>query len=289
MSTALRAMLWMVACGLLFTALNAVLRMLAQQLDPMVAQFLRNLFGAAVMLPFILREGFAAYRPKQMSGQVWRGAVHCAGLVLWFLAVPHVPLAEITALGFTTPLFLMLGAAVFLGERMVAARWIAALAGFAGVLIVVAPAVIASGGASGTPWALVLLLASPVFAASSLITKALTRYDRPQVIVLWQSLMVALFSLPLALWHWETPTAEQWAWFAFSGLLGSAGHYCLTRAFVLADLSVTQPIKFLELIWAVLMGLVIWGEQPGVTTLVGGAVIFAATSWIARREARGRG
>lgn len=287
LSPALRAMLWMVACGLLFTLLNAVLRMLAQQLDPMVAQFLRNAFGAAVMLPFILRAGFAAYRPKEPGGQVWRGLVHCIGLVLWFLAVPHVPLAEITALGFTSPLFLMLGGAVFLGERMVAARWLAALAGFAGVLIVVSPVLLA-GGAGGTPWALVLLLASPVFAASSLITKALTRRDSPQVIVLWQSLTIALFSLPLALWHWEWPTAGQWAWFAVSGLLGSAGHYCLTRAFALADLSVTQPIKFLELIWAVLVGLLIWGERPGLTTLLGGAVIFAATSWIARREARRR-
>ncbi len=107
--------------------------------------------------------------------------------------------------------------------------------------------------------------------------------------MLRQSRMVAIFCLPLAVWHWQWPTPEQWAWFAFSGVLGSAGHYCLTRAFVLADLSVTQLIKFLELIWAVLMGLVIWGETPGVTTLVGGAVIFAATSRIARREVRGRG
>lgn len=289
LSPALHAMLWMVACGLLFTLLNAVLRMLAQQLDPMVAQFLRNAFGAVVMLPFILRAGLAAYRPKEMVGQVWRGLVHTIGLVLWFLAVPHVPLAEITALGFTTPLFLMLGAAIFLGERMVAARWAAALAGFAGVLIVVAPALLAGGAGGGTPWALVLLLASPVFAASSLITKALTRRDAPQVIVLWQSVMVAAFSLPLALWHWQWPSAEQWAWFAVSGLLGTAGHYCLTRAFALADLSVTQPIKFLELVWAVLVGLLIWGEVPGATTLLGGAVIFAATWWIARREARGGG
>jgi drug/metabolite transporter (DMT)-like permease len=283
---ALRAMLWMVACGLLFTLLNAVLRTLAQQLDPMVAQFLRNAFGAAVMLPFILRAGLAAYRPKGMTGQVWRGLVHTAGLMLWFLAVPHVPLAEITALGFTTPLFLMLGAAVFLQERMVAARWVAALVGFAGVLIVVSPALLAGGGAGGTPWALVLLAASPVFAASSLITKALTRRDAPQVIVLWQSLMVALFSLPFALWHWGWPTAEQWAWFALSGVIGSAGHFCLTRAFALADISVTQPIKFLELAWAVLLGLLIWGERPGPTTLLGGAVIFASTTWIARWEAR---
>jgi drug/metabolite transporter (DMT)-like permease len=179
----------------------------------------------------------------------------------------------------------MLGAAIFLKERMVAARWVAALVGFAGVLIVVSPAVLRDG-AGGTPWALVLLAAAPLFAASSLITKALTRRDTPNVIVLWQAVMVALFTLPFALWHWEWPTATQWGWFVVSGVLGSAGHICLTRAFALADVSVTQPIKFLELIWAVLLGIAIWGERPGLATLIGGAVIFASTTWIARREAR---
>ncbi len=276
-------MLWMLAAGLLFVLLNAVLRLLAQQLEPLVVQFLRNASGVVVMLPFIARAGLAAYRPSGLGGQVWRGAVHTAGLTLWFMAVPHVPLAEITALGFTTPLFIMLGAAVFLRERMVAARWVAALAGFAGVLIVVAPAL---GGASG-PWPLVLLAAAPLFAASFLITKALTRRDQPHVIVAWQSLTVALFTLPMALLRWEWPTAEQWGWVLLSGVLGTAGHLCLTRAFALADLSVTQPVKFLELVWSVLLGLAIWGEVPGPAALAGGAVIFAATSWIARREARG--
>jgi drug/metabolite transporter (DMT)-like permease len=282
----LRAMGWMVASGLLFVALNAVLRHLAQQLDPFLTQFLRYAFGVAVMVPFIARAGLAAYRPNVLSGQVWRGAVHTAGLMLWFLAVPHVPLAEISALGFTTPLFIMLGAAVFLKERMVAARWAAALAGFGGVLVVLSPSL--SG--SGSPWALVLLAAAPVFAASFLITKALTRRDLPHVIVVWQSLMVALFTAPFALWHWEWPTAAQWGWFAASGVLGTAGHICLTRAFALADVSATQPVKFLELVWSVLLGFAIWGERPGLATLLGGAVIFASTSWIARREARrGRG
>ncbi len=282
-SPALRAMLWIKASGVLFVLLNAVLRHLAQRLDPFVTQFLRYGFGVLVMLPFVLRAGLAAYRPNVLSGQIWRGAMHTAGLLIWFLAVPHVPLAEITALGFTTPLVIMLGAVVFLGERMVPARRAAALAGFGGVLVVVAPSL--SGGGGG-PWALVLLAAAPVFAASFLITKALTRRDAPHVIVVWQSLTVALFTLPLALLRWEWPDAAQWGWFLLSGVLGTAGHICLTRAFALAEMSVTQPIKFLELVWASLLGLLVWGEVPGPTTLAGGLAIFAATTWIARREVR---
>jgi drug/metabolite transporter (DMT)-like permease len=234
------------------------------------------------MLPFILRSGLASYRPNGIAGQLWRGVVHTAGLLLWFVAVPHVPLAEMTALGFTYPIFIMLGAMVFLGERMVAARWGAALAGFAGVLVVVWPQL---SGAAG-PYSLVMLASAPLFAASFLITKALTRRDSAQVIVVWQSLTITLCSLPFALLHWVWPSAAQWGWFLLAGMLGTAGHLCLTRAFGLADMSVTQPIKFLELLWASLLGLLVWGEVPGQATLLGGCIIFASTSWIARREAR---
>jgi drug/metabolite transporter (DMT)-like permease len=279
-----RAMLWMLACGVLFILLNGLLRLLAQQLDPFVTGFLRYGAGVVVMIPFIWRSGLAAYRPHHVGGQVWRGALHTSGLLLWFLSVPHVPLAQITALGFTTPLFIMLGAMVFLRERVVPARWVAAGIGFAGVLVVVAPSLSGEGGA----YNLVLLGSAPLFAASFLITKALTRRDAPHVIVMWQSLM-ALFSLPFALLHWEWPSAGQWALLLLSGVLGTAGHICLTRAFALADMSVVQPIKFLELVWAAIFGFAVWGEVPGPATFAGGVIIFASTTWIARREAKGQG
>lgn len=278
----LRAMLWMVASGVLFLLLNAILRGMARQLDPFQVQFLRYAFGILVMLPFVLRRGLAAYRPNGLAGQLWRGAVHTAGLLLWFIALPHVPLAEMTALGFTTPIFIMLGAMVFLGERMVPARWAAALAGFAGVMVVVWPGLSGAGGFHS----LVMLAASPLFAASFLITKALTRRDTPQVIVTWQSITVALFSLPFALPHWAWPSPAQWGWFALAGVLGTAGHICLTRAFAMAEMSATQPIRFLELVWAALLGFLVFGDVPGRSTLLGGLVIFAATTWIARWEAR---
>ncbi len=281
-SASVRAMLWMVASGMLFMVLNAILRMMALELDPFQTQFLRYLFGVLVMLPLILRAGIRNYRPNGLRGQLWRGAVHTSGLLVWFIAVPHVPLAEMTALGFTYPIFIMLGAMIFLGERMVPARWAAALIGFGGVLVVVWPQLSGTGGF----YSLVMLASAPLFAASFLITKALTRRDSAQVIVVWQSITVALFSLPFALLHWAWPTAAQWGWFLLAGVIGTVGHICLTRAFALADMSVVQPVKFLELLWASLLGLLVFGDVPGEATLLGGLIIFASTTWIARREAR---
>jgi len=277
------ALLWSALAGLLFVVLNAIMRGLAIALDPFQTQFLRYLMGLAVMLPLVLRGGLAAYRPKNIAGQFSRGAVHTFGLVLWFIAIPHITIADTTAIGFTGPIFIMLGAVLVFKEPMRWERWVAAGIGFAGVLIVVGPKLSGSGG-----WyTLVMLASSPVFAASFLITKALTRYERPEVIVVWQAITVTLCSLPLALLHWTAPSAGHWLLFVLCGLLGSAGHYCLTRSYAAADISATQSVKFLDLVWATLLGWLAFGDAPSRSTLVGGIVICAATLWIARRESRG--
>jgi len=112
----------------------------------------------------------------------------------------------------------------------------------------------------------------------------LTRTETAGVIVVWQALTVTLFSLPMALLTWQAPSALQWLGFALRGLLGSAGHYCLTRSFHAADISATQSVKFLELVWASLLGWLMFADLPTQTTLLGGVVICAATLWVARRE-----
>jgi drug/metabolite transporter (DMT)-like permease len=238
--------------------------------------------GMLVMLPWVVRDGWQAYKPVNIQGQFWRGAVHTLGLILWFTALPQIPLADMTAIGFTGPIFIMLGAAWFLGETMRRDRWIAAMIGFAGVLVVVLPKMSGTGG-----WYnLVMLASAPVFAASFLITKALTRYEKPGVIVLWQAITVTVLSLPMALPHWQAPTLWQWFGFFLTGVFGTLAHYCLTRAFAIADISATQSLRFLDLVWASMLGWLIFGDVPSQSTWLGAAVILGATVWIARREGR---
>lgn len=277
-----RALLWSALSGLLFVVLNTFMRSLSISLGSFQTQFLRYLMGLAVMLPLVARSGIVAYWPVNVAGQFTRGAVHTLGLVLWFVAIPFITIADMTAIGFTTPIFIMLGAALLFKEPMRWPRWLAAGIGFAGVLIVVAPKLTGSGGG----YNLVMLASAPVFAASFLMTKALTRYERTEVIVAWQAVSVTLFSLPLALYAWQWPTLGQWLLCAFCGLLGSTGHYCLTRSYAAADISATQSVKFLDLVWATVIGWLAFGDEPSRATLIGGVVICGSTLWIARREAR---
>ena len=278
----IQGLLWTSAAGLFFVGLNSIQRAMSLQLDPLEAQFLRYAFGLLVMLPLVMRAGLAAYRPKKIGGQFLRGGVHTLGLVLWYAALPKIPLADMTAIGFTGPIFIMIGAFLFFKEPMHWDRWLSALIGFGGVMIVVGPKLAGTGGY----YNLVMLASAPIFAGSFLLTKGLTRYESAQVIVLWQAITVTLFSLPMAVLHWQNPTLLQWSLFLVCGVLGSGAHYCLTRSFGIADISATQSIKFLDLVWAALVGWLVFADLPSQSTLIGGLVICASTVWIARRESR---
>lgn len=280
--TTLRALLWSAASGVIFVVLNALMRQMTHELSASQTQFLRYLMGLVVLAPLMLRSGLASLRPVSLRGQFIRGGVHTLGLVVWFAAIPHVTLADTTVIGFTTPIFIMLGAALFLSEPMRWSRWVAAGLGMAGVLIVVGPRL----GGEGGLYLLLMLCSAPIYAGSFLFTKALTRYERPAVIVLWQSITVTILSLPMALAGWQWPSLAQWGVFAVCGMLGSGGHYCLTRSYVAADISATQSIKFLELVWAAAIGWLVFGDTLSQWTVVGGLVICASTVWIAQREAR---
>ena len=277
-----KGMLWMAAGGFLFSILNTIVRSIAMQMDPFEVQFLRYLFGLIVMLPWVFKAGPRNYWPTDVKGQFWRGGVHTVGMVLWFIALPKIPLADMTAISFTGPIFIMIGASWFLGEPMRRDRWIAALIGFTGVVVVVAPKMSGAGGG----YHLVMLASAPLFAASFLITKALTRYEKATVIVFWQALTVSLFSLPLALLHWQNPSLWQWVGFFIAGILGSVGHYCWTRAFHAADISSTQSLRFLDLVWASVLGWLVFGNVPDSAVVLGACVVVGSGLYLLWREVR---
>ncbi len=274
-------MLWMVATGLQFCLMNALLKKVSHELEPWVVGWLRYSLGALVMLPAAMRA--RALWPRRPGLQALRGGFHAGGLILWFVALPLISLAEMTAIGFSGPIFICLGAVLVLGERMGPARWAAVLAGFAGVLLIVRPW---EGGIAGvSAGTLLLLAATPVFSAGFLTAKVQTKYERLETIVLWQHLWVAILMGPLALARWADPTPAQWLLLVATGFLGAGGHYCSTRAFRVADISAVQSVRFLDLIWASLLGLAIFGTVPEGWTVAGGVVILVSTLWLARREA----
>jgi drug/metabolite transporter (DMT)-like permease len=286
LSPTVRGLLWTGAAGFIFSVLNASLRALTlQHIGPFQAQFLRYFLGLGVLLPIILYKGWAHYKPVAIGGQFTRGAAHTVGLCLWFVALPNIPLADMTAIGSTAPIFIMIGAFLFFKEPMRWERWLATALGFLGVLIVVGPKLTLGQGGGGL-YHLVMLAAAPMFAASFLLTKALTRYENTGTILVWQSITVSIFSLPLAWFQWSSPTLGEWLGFGVCGVLGSAGHYCLTRSFKAADISATQSAKFLDLVWSALMGFLLFSDVPSVSTIAGGMLISAATIWVARRESK---
>jgi len=278
---ALTAMAWMAGSGVIFGLANAILRTMSLQQS--AYQTLSMQYAATLLLcvPLVMRRGMAAYRSRNMRGVLVRGGLHWVGTTAWLVALPHITLAEVTAIGFTIPLFVMAGASVLLKEQLRWDRSAAALAGLCGVLVVVAPRLVGGGGS----YSLLMFLATLVYSYAYLLTKQLTSVDSPLTIVMWQSLVVAVCSVPLAIVHWQPATTQLWASAVLTAALVLAGQYGMAKSFAAADMSVSQPVTYLNLVWACLFGWLFFGDRVQQATLVGGAIIVVATIWLARREA----
>lgn len=270
----------MLLTGVLFVAVTGIVRYLGSDLPAVQAAFIRYCFGVLFMLPLLIGALRVNPVPRRFGLHVLRGCVHAAGVMLWFYAMARIPIAEVTAIGFTAPLFTTIGAALFLGERLRSRRILAVVAGFIGTLVILRPGVQAIA-----PGALAQLAAAPLFACSFIVAKKLTATESGTVIVGWLSIFVTLALLPPALMVWRTPNAQELVLLALTAACASAGHYTLTRAMRLAELTLLQPFSFLQLVWASLLGLVAFGEVPDAWTWVGAAIIVGAATYIAHREA----
>ena len=277
----LRGILWVGLSGVLFALLNVFTLIPAQHLNSYVMAFLRYCAGTLILMPFILRIGpYRALRSHRKGLHVLRGVIHTFGMFLWFAALPITGLAEITALGFTGPIFVTIGAALFLGEDVRFRRWAAVLVGFGGAMIIIRPGFSEIGFG-----AICILVSTPIFSASNLISKALARTDGAETIVIWQHLVIVCCAAPVAIWFWQTPTWVDLLWFFAAGLCGTLGHICQQRGYQLADITLLQPIGFLSLLWNTLLGFFLFFQQPDAWTFVGAAVIFASAMYISHREA----
>ncbi len=278
-----RGIAWTVVSGLLFVGVTAIVRHIGDELNPIQSAFIRYAFGIPLLAPFFLRHGLPNLKTAHLGLNALRGLLHGIGVMLWFFAMTQIPIADVTALSFTAPIYVTIGAALFLGERFRLRRLVAVVIAFLGTLVIVRPGLIEIEWGTAAQ-----LIAAPLFAGSMLIAKHLTRDGNAADIVAYMSIFVTLTLLPPALYVWQTPTWTQIGWLALTSVFATAGHVALTRAYQATDITVTQPISFLQLVWAVLLGYFLFAETPDLWTIVGGFIIVASASYIAHREARAR-
>ena len=270
----------MILGALCVASQNAMIRIASADIHTFEIVFFRNLFGLAVMLPLLARAGPSMLRVQQPGGLLLMSVCHLAGMVCYFLAIAYLPLADVIALSFSKPLFVTFGAALLLAEVVRARRWSAVLLGFLGVLIVLQP-----GSGVISFYALVVLAGTVMGAATSLLIKRLTGQETVSSIVWYQALFATALSLPLCLLHWRMPDLTEWSLLVAIGALGTISWLTATRALALIDASAAAPFEFLRLPFAALIAFLLFAEVPKLSTWLGGAVIFAAAIYIARREA----
>ena len=271
----------MLLSGIMFIGVTGVVRYLGGEMHPIQAAFIRYAFGIVLVVPVMLRVGLYELLSARIRLHASRGLVHGIGVMLWFYAMSRLPIAEVTALGFTTPIFTAAGAMLILGERAKNYRVAGIVLGFIGTLIVLRPGLrIIDFGA------VAMLIAAPLFACSLLMAKVATKTESSSVIVALLSVFCTLTLLPLALVYWRTPTMEEWLLLLLAAVFATAGHYFLTLAFQSAELSALQPFSFLQLVWATLLGLIVFSEQPDLWIWLGAGVIVFSATWIGRQEVR---
>ncbi|MFO1129375.1 MAG: DMT family transporter [Rhodospirillales bacterium] len=276
-----RGALMMTGAAASFALMMAIVRKVSVEIHPLETAFFRNLLGLMFMAPWLLKAGFGVLRTGRFRVHVLRAAFGLGSMWSLFMALALLPLAEVTALSFTAPLFGTMGAAMFFGERVRIHRWTATIVGLIGAMVVLRPGIEAVQPAS-----LIALGSAVLMAAAMLSVKSLSRTEHPNAIIIMMGVLMTPASLVPALFVWTWPSAEAWGWLMVMGIAATTGQVCLTRAFAAADASALLPFDFSRLVFATAIGFVIFGEIPTVWTWLGAGIIIAANVYIAHREAR---
>lgn len=269
--------------GLMFVAVTAVVKHVGDDVPAAQAAFLRYVLGLVFLIPMVRPIMAARLTRRQMGLFGLRGVVHTIAVILWFFAMARIPIAEVTAMNYLSPVYVSIGAALFLGERLPPRRLAAVVFALIGALIILRPGVkeIETGH-------IAMLGTAVCFAVGYLTAKQLSGEVSAAVVVGMLSITVTIGLAPFAWAVWVTPTLPQLGWLFLVACFATAGHYSMTLAFAAAPLTVTQPVTFLQLVWAVLLGAVVFGEAVDGWVVFGGTVIMASVSFITWREAVAR-
>jgi drug/metabolite transporter (DMT)-like permease len=243
--------------------------------------FLRSVSSLAILLAILPFSGPGALRTQRFGLHVIRNVLHFGGQYAWVYAIGRLPLATVFAIEFTMPVWTAVLAIPMLGERLNRGRAIMLAMGLAGILIILRP-----GVAEVSPAALVMLAGAFAYAAVMIVTKRLSQSDSPLAILFYMAVVQLPLGLFPALSGWVDPELADAPWIIAVGASGLIAHFCVTRAFRIADAMIVVPIDFLRMPLIAVAGILFYREPLDIAILLGAAVIFAGTYYSIRRESR---
>jgi drug/metabolite transporter (DMT)-like permease len=281
LSPGARGAVWMALATIAWTVMIALVRMLSGEISTFETMFFRNVVAVVALTPVLMRGGARQWRTQQPGLHCIRAVMSFVGMLGFFYAIGNLPLSDLVALSFTQPLFVVVLAALVLGERVGMARWRATAIGFAGVLIIVRPGFQEIGIAT-----IAVIASALLYAGSNICIKVLMRTDTPAQAAISVNLLMLPLSFVSALPGWTTPDPFQTALLVGVGVSGTLGIYLISQAYHAADASAVVPYDFLRLPLTAAVAFMLFGETTNLWTWIGALVIFASSYVLARTEAR---
>ena len=275
-----RGALWILVAALGFSGMTVCLKLLSKTMPVWEMVVLRAMFSILIISPALIRTGPTVLRTRRLKTHLFRSLLGMGGLVGMYIALAHLDLALVTTLGFTRTLFVILLAVLFLGEVVRWRRTAATIVGFLGVIVCVQP------GDSFDPWTLAGLGAALFAAGVMTLVKRLTTTESPLTILLWTYLLMGSIALIPALFVWRAPSAYELFIIALMGVFSTWGQTCMVHGLRVGETTAVAPFEYTRLLYAALLGFLIFGEVPNSSTWYGGVLIIGSTIYIAMREHR---
>ena len=279
MSKSIQAVLLALIASFCAVLMSVFLKLGQQDANVFTVGFMRFFFGFLIILPFIIRSRFKIYNTSNLKLHISRSIINVPMMILGFAALMYIPLEQIKAIGFLSPILVVILSVIFLKERIYLIRTFSLILGFIGTLIILRPGIIEINIGvymvlfSGLLWSTVII-----------ITKFMSKTDSAMTILTYQYTFVSLFTLPLAIIYWSNPTVTSIFYSLLAAIVGTVLHLCINNSYKLADLSIIQPVWFTQLIFASLLGFIIFGSLPDLFTWIGAILVFSSVLIITYRE-----
>ena len=279
MSKKFKAIILALIASFCAVLMSVFLKLAQEDSNVFTIGFLRFFFGLLLITPIIIQSSFKIYNTINFKLHILRCIINIPMMIFGFAALTYIPLEQIKAIGFLSPILVVILSVIFLGERIYLIRTFSLILGFIGTLIILRP-----GFIEINIGVYMVLASALLWSCVIIITKFMSKNDSAMTILTFQYTFVTLFTLPLAIIYWNNPSFISLIYTLLAAIVGTVLHLCINNAYKLSDLSIIQPVWFTQLVFASFLGFVIFGSLPDFFTWIGAIIVFISVLIITYRE-----